>query len=149
MTTAPESEQTVSHGHLEPVFVHFEDLDSMGMVHNTRYALLVERALTRYWDRHGYSYRDGRLGHPDASVGVAEFSIKYRLPIRGTGDVSVHLVVDRFGESSVVYAFKVLSPDNAVHAEGTRVQIRLDPKTLRPVPWGEDTRAIYKSLQAE
>ena len=138
----------VKHGHLEPVFVHFEDLDSMGMVHNTRYSLLVERALTRYWDRHGYSYRNGKLGHPDASVGVAEFTIKYRLPIRGTGDVHVHLVVDRIGESSVAYSFRVLGPTGALHAEGTRVQIRLDPTTLRPTPWGEDTRAIYKSLQA-
>lgn len=138
-----------SAGHLEPIFVHFEDLDSMGMVHNTRYGLLVERALTLFWDRHGYSFRNGKLGHPDASVGVVEFSISYKAPIRGTGEVRVELVVDHVGDTSVVYAFRVVSADSSVvHASGKRVHIRLDPVTFRPTPWSEDTRAIYKTLQA-
>jgi acyl-CoA thioester hydrolase len=142
--------ESATAGHVEPIFVHFEDLDSMGMVHNTRYALLVERALTLFWDRHGYSYRDGKLGHVDASVGVVEFSISYKAPIRGTGEVQVQLIVDHVGDSSVVYAFRVLSADSAtVHAEGKRVHIRLDPRTFRPTSWQEDTRAIYKTLQAQ
>jgi hypothetical protein len=33
MTTA-----TIDYGHLEPVDVHFDDLDPMGIVHNARYA---------------------------------------------------------------------------------------------------------------
>ena len=31
-------------GVIEPVMVHFEDLDAMGVVHNGRYVLLLERA---------------------------------------------------------------------------------------------------------
>ncbi|MGV9300013.1 acyl-CoA thioesterase [Amycolatopsis sp. NPDC003676] len=139
---------TVDRGHLQPVFVHFDDLDSMGMVHNARYGLVVERALTTFWDAKGYSYRNGELGHPDASVGVAEFAITYRAPIFGTGPVYVHLVVDRVGETSVGYAFKVLSDTGAIHAEGRRVHIRLDPKTFRPVAWAQETRDIYESLAA-
>ncbi len=139
---------TVDHGHLQPIFVHFDDLDSMGMVHNTRYGLVVERALTMFWDAQGYSFRNGKLGHPDASVGVAEFAITYKAPIFGTGLVYVHLVVDHIGDSSVVYAFRVLSAEGALHAEGRRVHIRLDPKTFRPTPWAEDTKAIYKTLTA-
>ncbi|TDV57581.1 acyl-CoA thioesterase [Actinophytocola oryzae] len=137
------------HGLVETMFVHFDDLDSMGMVHNTRYAVLVERALSVFWDRQGYGYHDGKLGHPDASVGVAEFSITYRTPVRGTGDIVIHIVVERVGESSVVYGFRVLDTSGAtVHAEGRRVHIHLDPKTFRPAPWAEETRAIYKTLQA-
>jgi len=139
---------TVDHGHLQPIFVHFDDLDSMGMVHNTRYGLVVERALTLFWDEKGYSYRDGKLGHADASVGVAEFAISYKAPVFGTGTVYVHLAVDHIGETSVVYTFKVLSAEGKLHAEGRRVHIRLDPKTFRPTPWAEETRAIYKGLQA-
>jgi acyl-CoA thioester hydrolase len=139
---------TVPYGHLEPMFVHFDDLDSMSMVHNIRYAVFVERALSMFWDNNGYGYPNGRLSHPDASVGVAEFSITYRTPVRGTGMILVHLVVEHIGESSVVYRFRVLDAEGkTVHAEGKRVHIHLDPKTFRPAPWAEETRAIYKSLQ--
>lgn len=34
----------VSHGKLIPVTVHFDDLDALGLLHNARYPLLVERA---------------------------------------------------------------------------------------------------------
>lgn len=144
--TAP----TVDYGHVEPVFVHFEDLDSMAMVHNTRYALLVERALTLYWHRHGYTYQNGVTGHPDASIAVAEFSIGYRSPVRGTGDVYVHFWVERIGGTSVTYGYQVLSTNSTggttVHAEGNRVQIRFDVATGRPTSWLDETRDIYKSL---
>lgn len=137
------------HGFIERMFVHFDDLDSMGMVHNTRYAVLVERALSVFWDRQGYGYHNRKLGHPDASVGVAEFSITYRTPVMGTGDIAVHIAVEHIGDSSVVYRFQVLDTEGTVkHAEGKRVHIHLDPKTFRPAPWAEETRAIYKTLQA-
>jgi hypothetical protein len=43
----------------EIVMVYFEDLDAMGVVHNGRYAVLLERALAAYWDRAGWSYDPG------------------------------------------------------------------------------------------
>jgi acyl-CoA thioester hydrolase len=128
--------------------VHFDDLDSMGIVHNARYALMLERALNTFWVGRGYTVANGQFTHPDVSVGVAEFSIKYRAPVWGVGEIVIHFWVDKFGDSSVVYAFRVLSADHStVHAAGTRVHVRLDPKTLRPTSWADDTRAVYESLQ--
>ena len=43
-------------GVIEPVMVHFEDLDAMGVVHNGRYVLLLERALAAYWTRAGWAF---------------------------------------------------------------------------------------------
>lgn len=127
--------------------MHFDDLDSMGIVHNSRYAVMLERALTLFWEPLGYTYAHGVASHPDASVVVAEYSITYRIPVSGTGEVDLHFWVDRFGGTSVVYGFRVVSKDGAtVHAEGRRVQIRFDPKTLRPTTWTDDTRAIYEKL---
>ena len=40
------SSTAVHYGHTEPVPVHFDDLDPMGLVHNARYAVLLERALS-------------------------------------------------------------------------------------------------------
>ena len=148
MTTTAEQSPTVDYGHLEPVFVHFDDLDSMGMVHNTRYPVLVERAMTLFWHRLGYTYYNRTTGHPDASIAVAEFSIKYLAPVRGTGEVGVHFWTERISDTSVSYAFRVQSHDGAtVHAEGRRVHIRFDVSTMRPTTWGEDTLARYEALR--
>jgi len=47
-----------------------------------------------------------------------------------------------------VYGFKVLSEDESViHAEGRRVQVRLDPATLRPAAIGPELRAASRPLQ--
>ncbi len=138
----------IDYGTVVPLVVHFDDLDAMGIVHNARYAVFLERALGVWWSAHGFSLADGRPTNPDVFHAVAEYSISYRAPVRGTGEIGVHFWVDKMGESSVVYGFRVLSADGAtVHAEGRRVNIKLDPATLRPAPWspeGRDTGALLQ-----
>jgi acyl-CoA thioester hydrolase len=147
MTTAVATELTIDYGHVELLPVHFDDLDPMGMVHNARYALLIERALATFWRRHGHSFRDGRPTSPDAFNVVKEFSISYRAPIRGPGDVGVHFWLERMGRSCGVFNFRLLSSDGAiVFAEGRRVVIKLDQETLRPSPWTREARAVAEGL---
>lgn len=137
---------TVDYGHLEPTPVYYDDLDSMGLVHNARYAVMLEHVLHAFWGQHGYAFENGTYTHPDAFVAVAEYQISYRMPVRGTGKIGIHLWAEQLGESSVVYGFRVLSADGSVvHAEGRRVHIRLDPKTLRPTPWAPETRAVVEN----
>lgn len=145
MSAAPES--IVQYGHVESIFVHFDDLDSMGMVHNSRYAVMLERSLTNFWEQHGYSHSGGKPSHPDTFVAVVEYSISYKVPVFGTGEILVHFWADRIGKSSAVYGFRVLSADGkTVHAEGRRVHIRLDPENMTPTPWADETRAIYDTI---
>jgi acyl-CoA thioester hydrolase len=48
-----------------------------------------------------------------------------------------------------VYGFKVRSDDGTVvHAEGRRVQVRLDPATLRPAPISAELRDACRPLLA-
>jgi acyl-CoA thioester hydrolase len=137
----------VDHGHVEQLDVHFDDLDAMGIVHNARYAVLVERAMSAYWARRGFSYAGGAATQSDVFLAVAEFAINFRVPVRGTGTIGVHFWVDRLGSSSATYGFRVLSADGAVtHAEGRRVVIKLDPVTLRPAPWSPEGREIATAL---
>jgi len=144
MTTA----LTVQYGHVETMPIHFDDLDAMGIVHNSRYALLLERALTRFWASRGHSFSNGRATTTDSFNVVREFSITYHTPIRGTGEVAVHFWVEHLGESSGVYGFRFASPDlSTVYAEGRRVNIKLDPRTMRPAPWSDDARAIGDGLR--
>lgn len=142
-TTLP----TVDYGHIEPVTVHFDDLDAMGIVHNARYAVLLERALAAYWSIRGHSFSGGRPSTPDVIHAVREYAITYHAPIRGTGEILVHFWLDEFGSSSGAYAFRFLSRDRqTVYAEGRRVIVKLDPKTLRPTPWTPGAREVAAGL---
>lgn len=148
MAASTAIETTIQYGHVEPVTVHFEDLDAMGVVHNARHALLVERALAAFWRRRGHSFDAAGPTTPDTFNVVREFSITYGAPIRGTGEITVHLWIESLGESSGVYGFRLTSPDGAVvYAEGRRAVVKLDPATLRPAPWTEDARSIARSLR--
>ncbi|GLW11648.1 thioesterase [Microtetraspora sp. NBRC 13810] len=131
----------------EPVQVHFDELDAMGLLHNSRYALLVERAIGAYWHRLGWASDPGRSAFKDVFLAVREFKVTYNVPIAGAGEPLVHFWMERMGRTSGVYGFRVLSADRTVvHAEGYRVNVNLDPATLRPTPFSDELRAAAASL---
>ena len=147
----------VHYGHVAPVPVHFDDLDAMGIVHNSRYAVMLERALTAFWSERGHSFAAdsvagatfGRGTTSDVFNAVREFAITYHRPINHTGEVAVHFWLDRLGDTSAVYAFRFASPDlSTVYAEGRRVVVKLDPVAMRPARWSDDARAVAVTLLA-
>ncbi|WP_188189806.1 acyl-CoA thioesterase [Nonomuraea sp. SYSU D8015] len=134
-------------GVLEPVEVHFDDLDAMGLLHNSRYAVLVERAIGAFWHRLGWAADPARSAFKDVFLAVREFKVTYHVPITGVGRPVVHFWLDRMGRTSGVYGFRVLSEDReVVHAEGYRVNVNLDPATLRPAPFSDELRAAAAPL---
>jgi acyl-CoA thioester hydrolase len=140
---------SIEYGHAATVQVHFDDLDAMGIVHNSRYAVLLERALTGFWAERGHSFADGRGTTTDVFSAVREFAITYRRPINHTGDVVVHFWLDRLGDTSAVYGFRFVSPDRrTVFAQGRRVVVKLDPVAMRPAAWSEAARAVAEGLLA-
>jgi len=146
--TAPTLDAPPAHvGHVQPLVVHFDDLDPMGIVHNARYAVLLERAIAPYWAERGHSFAGGRPTAPDVVHAVREFAITYLMPIRGTGEIAVHFWLDRFGTTGAEYGFRFLSvAHRVVHAEGRRSIVRLDPATMRPTPWTPAGRAVAETL---
>jgi acyl-CoA thioester hydrolase len=138
---------TVTHGAVEYTPVHFDDLDAMGILHNSRYAVLVERAVGQWWADRGVSFTGGRPTSPDAFNAVREYSITFHLPVTSVGDIAVHFWLAKLGTTSADYRFRVTSPDGAaVYAEGRRVNIRLDPATMRPAPWTDHARDLAAAL---
>lgn len=134
-------------GVTETVEVHFEDLDAQGVVHNARYVLLLERAMSAYWTRNGYPWDPSSPQFMSVFFVVKEFTITYHAPITRPGPVSVQFWIDRLGTTSAVYDFRVVSQDETVtYAEGRRVQVRLDPTTLRPAVIGPELRAACEPL---
>jgi acyl-CoA thioester hydrolase len=140
----------VAYGHVSRLPVHFDDLDALGVLHNARYGVLVERAMIQWWAERGHSFAGGRPTTPDAFNVVREYSITFHAPVRGTGEIAVHFWIERLGTSSTDYRFRVLSADGAtVFAEGRRVIINVDPATLRPAAWSAGSRATAAPLLRE
>ena len=137
----------VDHGHTTRVPVHFDDLDALGMLHNSRYAVLLERAMINWWAERGVSFAGGRPTTPDAFNVVREYAITFHAPVRGTGEIALHFWLETLGNSSADYRFRFASLDNQrVYAEGRRVNVRLDPATMRPAPWTDSGREIGSQL---
>jgi acyl-CoA thioester hydrolase len=139
-----------AYGDVTRMPVHFDDLDALGVLHNVRYALFVERAMITWWAARGVSFADGRPTTPDAFNVVREYAITFHVPVRGTGEIGVHFWVERLGNSSADYRFRIISPDGqTVYAEGRRVVINVDPVTLRPSAWTQEGRATASALLRE
>ncbi|MEW2548951.1 thioesterase family protein [Streptomyces sp. NPDC047002] len=151
MSTATDSaRQTAARdsGVLVPVEVHFDDLDSFGMLHNARYGVLTERAWISYWQGRGIAF-DADWGQMEDGFNVVkEVRITFDLPITRPGRYAVRLRVEHLGTTSLTYGFDVRDPEAGVtFARGTRTVVRLDPETRRPAPWSARARALAEDLR--
>lgn len=134
-------------GRLLPVTVHFDDLDALGLLHNARYPVLVERAWTALWSERGVGFDGDWAAAGDACNAVKELRITYEAPVSRPGAYAVHLWLERLGTTGLTYGFRFCSADGSVtYAHGTRVLVRLDAATLRPAPWSEPFRAAGREL---
>ncbi|MEV7076123.1 thioesterase family protein [Streptomyces sp. NPDC093990] len=147
MTAEAALAPALSYGRLIPVTVHFDDLDALGMLHNARYPLLVERAWTELWEGHGIRFDGDWASAGDACNVVRELLISYDAPVTRSGAYAVHLWLERLGTTGLTYGFRFCSADGATtYARGTRVLVRLDAQSLRPAPWSENFRAAGREL---
>ncbi|MCF4137433.1 acyl-CoA thioesterase [Streptomyces sp. Tue 6430] len=147
MTAEAPAAPALSHGRLMPVTVHFDDLDALGLLHNARYPLMVERAWTELWQEHGVRFEGDWTAAGDACNAVKELRIGYEAPVTKPGAYAVHLWLERLGNTGLTYGFRFCSADGAfTHAHGTRVLVRLDPATMRPAPWSEAFRSAGRAL---
>ncbi|BFO19832.1 hotdog domain-containing protein [Streptomyces sp. KM77-8] len=147
MTAEAPLAPALHHGRLIPVTVHFDDLDALGLLHNARYPLLVERAWTELWQEKGFRFEGDWAAAGDACNAVRELRIGYEAPVTRTGTYAVQLWLERLGRTGLTYGFRFCSEDGTVtYARGSRVLVRLDAATLRPAPWSEAFRDAGREL---
>ncbi|MEV5355895.1 thioesterase family protein [Streptomyces sp. NPDC052693] len=147
MTAEALTSPALSHGRLVPVTVHFDDLDALGLLHNARYPLMVERAWVELWRERGIRFEGDWAAAGDACNAVKELTITYEAPVTRPGPYAVHLWLERLGTTGLTYGFRFCSADGGTtYARGTRVLVRLDAATLRPAPWSEEFRAAGREL---
>jgi acyl-CoA thioester hydrolase len=149
----------------KPLYVHhstvwFDELDMLGVLHNARYAIHVERAMTAWY--HSLTGVDPSDGY---NV-VKHYEIEFLRPFtRERGELVVEVWLERLGNTSAVYAFRCVSAaqdgsepgaGSAVgdrteieHARGTRTIVKVIPGELRPAPWTESFRALVGAWAGE
>ncbi|MFJ4835189.1 acyl-CoA thioesterase [Streptomyces sp. NPDC088747] len=147
MTAEAPLAPALAYGRLVPVAVHFDDLDALGLLHNARYPVLVERAWTALWTERGFGFEGAWAAAGDFCNAVKELRISYEAPVNRPGAYAVHLWLERLGTTGLTYGFRFCSGDGALtYAHGTRVLVRLDAGTLRPTPWSDRFRAVGREL---
>ncbi|WP_326719875.1 acyl-CoA thioesterase [Streptomyces sp. NBC_00243] len=122
----------------EIVEVFFDDLDSFGVLHHAKYAMILERGVLSHFAKIGLA-----LGHADLNNFVRELSITYESPVAGMGPVELTFWIEKLGRTSSVIAFRIHSGET-LHAYGRRVTVKFDPRTRKPAPWTDSTRHLIE-----
>jgi acyl-CoA thioester hydrolase len=129
-----------------PLYLHratvwFDELDMVGVLHNARYAIHVERAMTAWF------HTQTGLDPSDGLHVVKQYEIEFIRPFtRERGELVVEIGLERRGRTSAVFSFRCLSfPEGedgpeVLHARGTRAIVKVAPGTLRPAAWSEAFR---------
>lgn len=121
--------------------VYFDDLDAFQVLHNARYLLMFERTIGSFWRHLGWGGLLDAQRNPDQFHLVRANHVEYLRPVYGVGQVRVRVWVQKLGRTSLTFGFRMLALDeDAEHARGTRVVVRVDPATLKPMPWTDRFR---------
>jgi acyl-CoA thioester hydrolase len=121
--------------------VWFDELDMVGVLHNARYAIHVERAMTAWY--HSLTGLDPSDDH----VVVKHYEIEFLRPFtREGGELIVEVGLGRLGTTSATYTFRCLSEaadrTEVEHARGSRTIVKVTHGDLRPAPWSDGLRAL-------
>jgi acyl-CoA thioester hydrolase len=121
--------------------VWFDELDMLGVLHNARYAIHVERAMTAF-----YHSLPG-LDAADDNVVVKQYEIEFLRPFtQEGGELIVEIGLGRLGNTSAVYTFRCLSEaedgTEIEHARGSRTIVKVTRRDLRPAAWSDHLRAL-------
>jgi len=126
---------------LSPVF--FDEFDPNGTLHNSRFAVHVERAQSALFERLGKGWSDLAGRDPDLRYAVREFHIEFTAPMSAPGAMLVELTAGRLGSTSATYLFRCADPAAQVtYARGHRVIVKVDGAG-RPAPWSEWYRETF------
>jgi acyl-CoA thioester hydrolase len=129
---------------LSPVF--FDELDVNGNLHNSRFAVHVERAQSALFERLGKGWTDLADRDPDLRYVVRELQVSFLAPMTAPGLMLVSLTAAKLGTTSATYRFRCADADGAVtFAEGHRVIVKID-EAGRPAPWSDWYRSAFEEL---
>jgi acyl-CoA thioester hydrolase len=130
--------------------VHFDELDAMRMLHNSRFPAHVERAVGGWFTATGNRWHLDPTDNPDQFHVVRDLHIEYLNPVLGPGTMRIDIWVEQLGNTSCVYGFLCSSEDGKVpYARGERTVVKIDPHSHRPSPWTDAFREQQSALRKD
>jgi acyl-CoA thioester hydrolase len=126
--------------------VYFDELDLNGALHNSRFAVHVERAQSALFEQLGRGWTRYAERDPDLRYVVRELHIEFLAPLESPGALLVELSAGKLGRTSATYRFRCARPaDDLTVAQGHRVIIKID-ENGRPAPWSDWYRETFEAL---
>ena len=130
--------------------VYFDDLDALGVLHNSRYIFLMERTIGDFWKKMGWGGLAELERNPDQFHLVRVNHLEYLRAVQGEDEVRVRVWVQKLGNTSLTFGFSVLPVDeDTIFSQGHRVLVCVDPETRRPKPWSDEFRERLLPYRAD
>jgi acyl-CoA thioester hydrolase len=125
--------------------VFFDELDPNGNLHNSRFAIHVERALTAWYEAEGQGLRSLDDRHEDLRYAVRAFTIEFLAPVSAPTTMRVELWLTEVGRTSAVHSFRCFDQGTAVtYATGRRTIVKVGRSGAEPwSPWFRDLAGRY------
>jgi acyl-CoA thioester hydrolase len=131
--------------------VYFDEMDPLGVMHNSRFSVHVERAQSALFEELGYGWTDLSQRHEDIGYVVRGIALEFTAPVASPGVMTVEVVAVRLGRTSATWGYRCAVPgpegDDVPVASGTRVVVKVD-ESGRPTPWTDSFRALFDWLAA-
>ena len=130
--------------------VYFDEMDPLGVLHNSRFAVHVERAQSALFEQLGYGWTDLSQRHEDIGYVVRATAMEFTAPVTSPGVMTVEVVALRLGRTSATWGYRCAVSGGAQEvpvAQGTRVVVKADGSG-RPVAWTDSFRALFGWLAA-
>lgn len=127
--------------------VFFDELDLNGTLHNSRFAVHVERAQSVLFEQLGKGWQSFDERDADLHYVVRELHIEFLAAMRAPGPMLIELTAQRIGTTSAVFGFACSDPaKDTVYAKGHRAIVKVDRADGRPLPWSDWYREVFASV---
>ena len=130
--------------------VYFDEMDPLGVLHNSRFAVHVERAQSALFEQLGYGWTDLSQRHEDIGYVVRATAMEFTAPVTSPGVMTVEVVALRLGRTSATWGYRCAVSSGAQEvpvAQGTRVVVKADASG-QPNAWTDSFRVLFDWLAA-
>lgn len=125
----------------------FDELDPLNMLHNSRYAYILERVTYMFFNAVDVIGAFDTVKFPDLHHVVSGIELAYHKPIFGVVPFVVSVRPVRLREAGATYEVAFLSEDRTiVHCSGRRSIAKVKPVTFQPVGWTPKFRETHEFI---
>ncbi len=121
------------------IIPRYRDLDTLGHVNNAVFFTYLEIARTEYFVKH-FIVEDPR----NFPFVVVHAAINYRRPITMHDVVECYMAPTHVGRSSWTFGYVIKNVNGTIHADGTTVQVHVDPITKKSKTLPQELRRVFE-----